>query len=259
MSDPGPGVLLLVRHGRTPWSATGRHTGLTDVALDEVGEAQAAALGATVRALRSHGDHDSGASPDGSTDGDGDGGPGPAPALVLSSPLARATRTAQLAGLDAWGPIETDDRLVEWDYGPYEGLTTDQIRARRGDHWRALRDGVTDPLPDLGSDGAPGDGPADGSAGDQPAPHSAGESLEHLAARARAVLDRVQPALQDGDVVLVGHGHALRVLAATWLELPAHAAERLQLEAAAVSVLAHEHGVPGLRRWNVGPGLLSSP
>ena len=246
MSDPGPGVLLLVRHGRTPWSAAGKHTGLSDIALDEVGEAQAAALGATLRALRARG-------------GPGalrEEGPGPAPALVLSSPLQRARRTAQLAGLDAWGPVATDDDLVEWDYGPYEGLTTAEVRARRGDHWRALRDGVTDPLPAGAQDGGPTGAPTTGAPA---AARSAGEGLEHLAARARAVLDRVEPALERGDVVLVGHGHALRVLAATWLELPARAAERLQLEAAAVSVLAHEHGVPGLRRWNVGPGLLSSP
>ncbi len=251
------GVLLLVRHGRTPWSATGRHTGLADIALDEVGEAQARALGATVRALRGASGPRGGAAagpggPEGGdTDADTDAGPGPAPALVLTSPLQRAHRTALLAGLDAWGPVATDPQLVEWDYGPYEGLTTPEIRARRGDDWRALRDGVTDPLPD--------DEPADDEPADAPraAPASTGESLEHLAARARDVLDRVRPALARGDVILVGHGHALRVLAATWLDLPAHAADRLQLEAAAVSVLAHEHGVPGLRRWNIGPTVLA--
>jgi probable phosphoglycerate mutase len=208
--------VLLVRHGRTPWAATGRHTGRSDIALDEVGEAQARALGASVRALRGVDHADS------------------PPALVLASPLSRALRTAQLGGLDAWGPVHTDEDLVEWDYGAYEGLTTAQVRQLRGDQWRALRDGI-----------APG-GPG----------QARGESLEDLARRCAAVLTRITPVLEGGDVILVGHGHALRVLAATWLELPPRAAERLHLEPASICVLGHEHGVAGVERWNVGPGLL---
>jgi len=90
--------LWLVRHGQTEWSATGRHTGRTDVPLTAEGERQASALTTIFAGLR--------------------------PALVLSSPRQRAQRTAELAGLhiDA-----LDDDLAEWDYGDYEGLTSRQI------------------------------------------------------------------------------------------------------------------------------------
>ncbi|MFF5987815.1 acid phosphatase [Prauserella flavalba] len=96
-------VLLLLRHGQTEWSATGRHTGRTDLPLTAVGERQAHAAGRTYALM--HG--------------------GTAPALVLSSPRERAVRTAELAGLSV---DETTEDLAEWDYGDYEGLTTPQIR-----------------------------------------------------------------------------------------------------------------------------------
>jgi probable phosphoglycerate mutase len=95
--DPVPEVLL-VRHGETEWSASGRHTGRTDIPLTDRGRAQARALGAAL-AGRSF-------------------------ALVLTSPLARAADTSRLAGLEA----TVDDDLREWDYGDHEGRTTPEIR-----------------------------------------------------------------------------------------------------------------------------------
>lgn len=92
--------LWLIRHGETEWSATGRHTGRTDVPLSAAGQRQAAALGRRL-AGRSF-------------------------ALVLVSPLARAVETCRIAG---YGDVAqfTDD-LLEWDYGAYEGRTTADIR-----------------------------------------------------------------------------------------------------------------------------------
>ncbi|MDG3008765.1 acid phosphatase [Rhodococcus sp. D2-41] len=95
------GRLFLVRHGETEWSATGRHTGRTDVPLNDRGTAQAQALAGTFADLTL------------------------TRPLVISSPRARARDTAALAGLTVdrvW------DDLQEWDYGDYEGLTTPQIR-----------------------------------------------------------------------------------------------------------------------------------
>ena len=89
--DAPQGKLVLLRHGETEWSRTGRHTGLTDIPLTERGEELARAAGDLVR------EYDFG--------------------LVLSSPLQRARRTAQLAGLEA----EIDPLLVEWDYGGDKG------------------------------------------------------------------------------------------------------------------------------------------
>ncbi|WP_345205051.1 histidine phosphatase family protein [Fodinibacter luteus] len=107
------GRLVLVRHGETEWSRTGRHTGRTDVPLTPAGERDARRLRARLDEFDL--------------------------AVVRSSPLVRARRTAELAGFD---PVADDD-LVEWDYGAHEGRTTAQIREELGDPgWRVIADGV---------------------------------------------------------------------------------------------------------------------
>ena len=153
---------MLLRHGETEWSRTGRHTGRTDVPLTPHGEQLARAAGELVR------DYDF--------------------RLVLTSPLQRARRTAELAGLDA----DIDPLLIEWDYGGYEGRTTKDIRAELGYNWSAFTHGVI--------------------RGETP-----GETVEEVAARASRVLTRVLPAMATGDVALVAHGHYLRILAAVFL------------------------------------------
>jgi broad specificity phosphatase PhoE len=104
--------LYLVRHGETEWSRARRHTGRTDVPLNRVGEAEAAALGEHLKGLEVD--------------------------RVLSSPLVRATATARLAGFG--DRLETTEALLEFDYGEYEGLTSRQIRATRPG-WDLFRDG----------------------------------------------------------------------------------------------------------------------
>lgn len=142
------------------------------------------------------------------------------PALVLSSPRVRATRTAELAGLTN---VVVDDDLGEWDYGEYEGLTTAEIRRDRPG-WTIWT-------------------------GDPPG----GETAEQVAERADRVLARVGSALSGGDVVIVGHGHFSRVLAARWIELPATAGQRLALDTATLCILGYEHDHRVLLRWNVPP------
>ena len=104
-------VILSVRHSETEWSATGRHTGLTDVPLTPRGESDAARLKVRL--------HDRIELP------------------AFTSPLQRASRTAALTGFEH---AEVDADLVEWDYGEYEGLTTAAIRERRPG-WELFRDG----------------------------------------------------------------------------------------------------------------------
>jgi probable phosphoglycerate mutase len=100
--------VVLVRHGATEWSASGRHTGTTDIPLLPEGEHDAEALRPRLAPYRF--------------------------ALVLTSPRRRARETCRLAGFDAGAQV--DDDLVEWDYGDYEGRTTADIREERGDpHW----------------------------------------------------------------------------------------------------------------------------
>jgi probable phosphoglycerate mutase len=135
---------------------------------------------------------------------------------VLSSPLDRALASARLAGFA--DRVECSDALLEMDYGQYEGLTTPEIRARR-------------PGWDLFRDGCPG-----------------GETVQDVAERVRPLLAALGH--DDGNVVLFGHGHDLRVLAATFLGLEPAAARHLYLGTGSISVLGHEHDWPAILRWN---------
>ncbi|MYW65254.1 histidine phosphatase family protein [Streptomyces sp. SID8379] len=191
------GDLLLVRHGETEWSLSGQHTGRTDKPLTRHGEEQAKTL-APFFAGRPF-------------------------ALVLTSPLDRAVRTADLAGLVGATPYAD---LHEWDYGAYEGITTREIHRAR-------------PAWDLWTDGAP-----------------EGESPEQVGERADRVLSRVDQALagNEGDVVLVAHGHFLRVVTARRLGLPPVEGRLFQLATGTVSRLSTEHGRPVVAAWNARPG-----
>jgi broad specificity phosphatase PhoE len=105
-------VVYLVRHGETAWSATGRHTGLTDLPLTERGERNAKSLRERLAGMVF--------------------------TRVLTSPLQRAVRTCELAGFGAVAEVDPD--LVEWNYGDYEGLRTAEIQAKRPG-WQLFRDG----------------------------------------------------------------------------------------------------------------------
>ncbi|WP_181797754.1 histidine phosphatase family protein [Streptomyces sp. WELS2] len=194
------GDLLLVRHGETEWSRSGQHTSWTDLPLTGQGEEQAKSL-APLLTGRTY-------------------------ARALSSPLSRALRTAELAGIPG---VEPDPDLHEWDYGGYEGVTTAEIHRTRPD-WDLWTDGVPP-----GPEGHPG------------------ESPDRIGARADRVLARVAPALAEGDVVLVAHAHFLRVLTARRLGLPAADGRLFQLATATVSRLSTEHGRPVIAEWNVRP------
>jgi probable phosphoglycerate mutase len=98
---PAETRLVLVRHGETEWSKSGRHTGRTDIPLTDRGREQAERLGLALR--------------------------GRTFSRVLSSPLARALDTCRLAGFG--DRVELVDDLREWDYGAYEGRTRVEIDA----------------------------------------------------------------------------------------------------------------------------------
>jgi broad specificity phosphatase PhoE len=146
--------------------------------------------------------------------------------LVLCSPRVRARRTSALAG---YAHPQIDDDLVEWDYGGYEGITTKQIVADRGAPWDLWTDGVI-----------PGDTP--------------GESAEQVQERARRVIERARPHLEaEEDVLLVAHGHFLRMLAVTWAGLPIPSGAVLSLSTGSVCELGHEHEKQAILRWNCPP------
>ncbi len=140
---------------------------------------------------------------------------------VRVSPRQRAGRTAELAGLV---PTAVDYDLVEMDYGGYEGRTTAEINEELGREWSVWRDGIV-----------PGATP--------------GETLAAVASRVDRVLDRARERLVEGDVILVAHGHVLRVLTARWLGLAPEAGSLFALAAGSYGVLGHEHSRQVLTAW----------
>ncbi|MDQ6525636.1 histidine phosphatase family protein [Nocardioides sp. LHD-245] len=180
---------FLARHGATEWSVAGRHTSRTDLPLlpegEEVARGLAGRLGGTVFAE------------------------------VLTSPLRRARRTAELAGFP---DAEVCDDLREWGYGDYEGRTTAEIR-EQVPGWTVW----THPAP-------------------------GGEPAAAVAARCDRVVARIRAAA--GPVLVVAHGHVLRALAARWLGLPVADGRLFRLDTATLSELGHERETPVLLRWN---------
>jgi broad specificity phosphatase PhoE len=180
MATPLPSIYL-IRHGETAWSLSHQHTGRTDIPLTERGERDARALNAKLQSVTF--------------------------TRVWSSPLTRARRTAELAGFA--DRVETDDDLMEWNYGAYEGRRTSEIRAERPG-WNPF------------VDGCPG-----------------GETVADVGVRADRVIARARTV--QGDVALFAHRDILRVLIARWIMLPAVEGQRLYLETASVSVLGYDH------------------
>ena len=137
-------------------------------------------------------------------------------ALVLTSPLQRARHTCELVGLGTQAQIEPN--LIEWVYGEYEGITSAQIHG-------------TVPGWTVWTDAIPG-----------------GESIEQVAARADAVIERVLAA--DGDCAVVAHGHILRMVTARWCQLDPIEGRRFVLDPATLSVLGWEHEARAILQWN---------
>lgn len=191
MSSGNKKQIWLLRHAQTEWSENGRHTGSrSDIPLTPAGEDMARLMKPAVS------EHKFG--------------------LVLTSPLQRARRTAELAGV--LDQAQEEPALLEWDYGDYEGITTAEIRKTVPD-WTVW----THPCP-------------------------GGETGEQVAARARSVIDRALAV--EGDVALFSHGHYLRVLCATWLRLAPHNGADFTLGTGTICILGFEHEYRTIIRWN---------
>ena len=182
--------VYLIRHGETEWSLSGQHTGSTDIPLTENGR-KVAQLLEPVLARETF-------------------------ALVLTSPLQRARKTCELAGLGERAEIDRD--LMEWNYGEYEGLTSREIR-EKAPGWL------------LFNDGCPG-----------------GESPEQVGDRADRIIARARG--EPGNVVLFAHGHLLRVLAARWLGFGASVGRHFLLDTGTLNILGYYQGIPAIKRWN---------
>ncbi|OMB89648.1 acid phosphatase [Mycobacterium colombiense] len=182
--------LVLLRHGETEWSKSGRHTGRTEVELTEAGRTQAKLAGGVLGELKL------------------------VDPLVISSPRQRSLTTAELAGLSV---DEVSELLAEWDYGSYEGLTTEQIQ---------------ETVPDwlVWTHGCPG-----------------GETVAEVSERADAAVATALQHMESRDVVFVSHGHFSRAVITRWVELPLVEGSRFAMITASIAVCGFEHGVRQLR------------
>lgn len=178
--------LVLLRHGETDWSKSGRHTSHTDLDLTAAGVQRATLAAAALAGLQLENP------------------------LVMSSPLRRARRTAELAGLTV---EEVSPLLQEWDYGDYEGLTTPQIRQTVPD-WLVWTHGA-----------------------------QGGESVAAVTERADGAVELALQHMKSHDVVLVGHAHFSRSVIARWAELPVSSGIRFAMAPASIAVLGFEHAV----------------
>lgn len=195
-ATPGGPKLWLLRHGETEWSRSGQYTGLTDMPLTPEGQEQAL----SARAPLSGVDFD----------------------LVLTSPLQRARRTAELVGFP---DAVIEPNAVEWDYGDYEGINSAEVRAKNPGYL-------------IWDSGVPN-----------------GETLAQVAARADAIVDRVRAPQADGstvdNVLLVAHGHFLRILTARWLGLDAGEGRHFMLGTAKVCTLGWDKLTPAVEQWGL--------
>jgi len=182
--------VCLIRHGETEWSLNGRHTGTTDIPLTENGRNVARQWKPVLSQVTF--------------------------ALVLTSPLQRARETCELTGLGERAEVDSD--LREWNYGEYEGLTPQEIHARRPS-WMIF------------TDGCPG-----------------GESPNQIQARIDRVIKKVRAV--NGDVALFAHGHFLRCFGARWLGLRTEDGCFFLLDPATVSVVSYYGDIPAVERWN---------
>ncbi|WP_445161631.1 acid phosphatase [Mycobacterium sp. Dal123C01] len=178
--------LLLLRHGETEWSLSGQHTGSTEIDLTENGRTQAKQAGGVLSGL--------------SLDNP----------LVISSPRQRTLVTAELAGLTV---DEISPLLAEWDYGEYEGVTTEKIR---------------ETVPDwlVWTHGCPG-----------------GESVAQVSERADRAIAMALQHLESHDVVFVSHGHFSRAVITRWVELPLVEGRRFGMRTASIAMCGFEHGI----------------
>jgi broad specificity phosphatase PhoE len=178
--------LLLLRHGETEWSRSGQHTSRTELDLTEDGREQAKAAGETLANLQLDN------------------------LYVISSPRKRALITAELAGVTV---DEVNPLISEWDYGDYEGKTTEEIRKTVPD-WLVW------------THGCPG-----------------GETVAQVCERADRAIAMAFGHMETRDVLLVGHGHFSRAVLTRWIEQPLYEGIRVAMVASSIAVCGFEHNV----------------
>ncbi|MEU3343787.1 histidine phosphatase family protein [Streptomyces sp. NPDC006700] len=206
---PGRGRrIILWRHGQTPWNVERRFQGSTDIELTGTGVGQARRAARLLASLR--------------------------PDAIVSSDLARATRTAaELAALTGL-EVARDEGLRETYAGVWQGLTHEEIIDRYGEEYTAWKRG-------------------------EPVRRGGGELETEVADRAAPVVLRyVEKVPEDGTLVVVSHGGTIRTTLGRLLGLEPHHWESLGgLSNCCWSVLGE--GARGWRLMEHNAGTLPEP
>jgi broad specificity phosphatase PhoE len=189
-SHPGALTLFVVRHGLTQANADSLLLGRADHPLTDTGRAQATKIAAAIGR----------------------------PAAVVSSPLRRATETAEAFGMD----VEVDDRWIELDYGEFDCMPLSDVPT---DFWAAWR---IDP-----ARRPPG-----------------GESLVDLGIRVRAACDDLVTRAAREDIVVVTHVSPIKAAVAWALQVGDEVAWRMFVAVASVTRVGVSERGAVLRSFN---------
>jgi len=192
--------VLLVRHGRHDWLApTNRFAGrLPGVALNMAGREQSEALGRRLRAML--------------------------PDRVLSSPMERTRETAEIIGRHVERFVTLDERLIETDLGPWQGMRAQDVAARYPEEWRLWQTAPTRlRLPGT-------------------------EPLSALADRMSACA--LESLALGGNTVLVSHQDPLLALVCRLLDVALDGMRRMDISPGSLTILEVARGRPVLVMLN---------
>ena len=188
-----PIKMLLLRHGQTAMSIDRRYSGRGDVPLTEHGREQVAAAAKRLAGMPG-------------LVADGQAAP------IIASPLTRAKQTAQAVADALGGRVETNQGLLETDFGDWEGLTFAEAAQRDpGLHANWIRDTSVAP---------PG-----------------GESFDTVFRRVSKARDELITAYGGRTVVVVSHVTPIKSLLRIGLDAGPSLLFRLHLDLASLSIV----------------------
>lgn len=183
-------MLFLVRHGRTAINVGNKLQGRIDHPLDEVGRQQATEIASVLKVID----------------------------RVISSPLIRATQTADAFGL----PVEVDPRFIELDYGDFDGMLQKDVPSPTWKEWR--RDNHFRP------------------------PN--GETLAELDLRVREALSELFDEARNNNIVIVSHVSPIKAAIAWTIGTDVGSSWRMLLDRASISRIEITENGPSMRGFN---------
>ncbi|GAA93590.1 uncharacterized protein L969DRAFT_18704 [Mixia osmundae IAM 14324] len=210
--------VYVVRHGETEWSLSGQHTGTSDIPLTANGEKTVRELGKQIA--------------------------GPGKLLcpqtishVYLSPRKRAQRTFELL-FESLNEddhkymcrhLQTTDDVREWDYGAYEGLTSEEIREKHDPDWDIWTKGCPD-----------GESPDKMQERVDKVVHTVAKVHEEHWQKVKSG-QRGDAGGEGGDVLIVTHGHFSKTFLTRWCKLPLKDGRIFVVDAGGVSVGGYQH------------------